>query len=487
MRVRYAVAVAVLWLAGCYPVNPPLARYDPDGGYRYQRLQEPDPKNGEETLVILTFSGGGTRAAAFAYGVLSELRRTPAGPGRTLLDEVDVISSVSGGSFAAAYLGLFGQDVFFHDFKDAVLYRKLERALILRVLAPWNWPRLLSPRFSRADLAAEYYDHAIFRGKVFSQLPNHRPFIVLNATDITEGAVFSFTQEHFDRLCSDLGPVHVARGVTASSAFPVAFPPLTLKNYPKKTCAYAAPLWVVNATAGDFESNPPRFRLAAIWHSYEDAAIRHFVHLSDGGLADNIGLRAPMDALVLSDGWGLDAKVNDGVVKRIVVIVVDAKPKPASPIDRTPTAPGIYHVLNAAATNPMENYSADTVELLRKHFEEWRQDAAGYDRRRDRCDRLAAATCGTNAACRTRHARACDDTFAATPDLAPPHPRLHRIHVRFEAIPDPAARLQLEQVDTRLELSHEQVDELIDWGARLLRESPEFQNLVGELRELGTP
>ena len=63
--------------------------------------------------------------------------------------------------------------------------------------------------------------------------PRQRPFIVLNATDIVEGAQFSFTQNHFERLCSDLDGVHVARGVTASS---VAFPPLTLANYPKTAC-----------------------------------------------------------------------------------------------------------------------------------------------------------------------------------------------------------------------------------------------------------
>jgi NTE family protein len=62
-------------------------------------------------LLILAFSGGGTRAAAFAYGVLEELAATPVvlgGRPRRLLDEVDLISAVSGGSFTAAYYGLYG-------------------------------------------------------------------------------------------------------------------------------------------------------------------------------------------------------------------------------------------------------------------------------------------------------------------------------------------------------------------------------------------
>lgn len=56
----------------------------------------------EELLLLLTFSGGGTRAAAFSYGVLEALADTKIsinGKERRLLDEVDGISSVSGGVY----------------------------------------------------------------------------------------------------------------------------------------------------------------------------------------------------------------------------------------------------------------------------------------------------------------------------------------------------------------------------------------------------
>jgi NTE family protein len=64
---------------------------------------------------MLTFSGGGTRAAALAYGVLETLRDTPIkidGKTARMLDEVDLISSVSGGSFTSAYYGLHGDGIF---------------------------------------------------------------------------------------------------------------------------------------------------------------------------------------------------------------------------------------------------------------------------------------------------------------------------------------------------------------------------------------
>ena len=204
-------------------------------------------RDSDNTFVALSLSGGGTRAAAFAYGVLEELRATDIGGGRSMLDEADVISSVSGGSFAAAYYGLFGPKTFFTEFPDAVLYRRIERDLVLRVLAPWNWPRLLSPFFGRGDLADEYYGNHIFKSRTFAHLPRKRPYIMLNATDISRGAQFSFTQEHFDRICSDLGPLAISRGVVASSAFPIGFTPITFKNHGKETCGYEAPEWVGNS------------------------------------------------------------------------------------------------------------------------------------------------------------------------------------------------------------------------------------------------
>ena len=62
-------------LAGCAsrPINPPLANADRGSGYR---IQTRPPTGLDDTFIIIAFSGGGTRAAAFAYGVLEELRRT---------------------------------------------------------------------------------------------------------------------------------------------------------------------------------------------------------------------------------------------------------------------------------------------------------------------------------------------------------------------------------------------------------------------------
>ena len=70
-------------LSGCAtirnePINVPLAAADAVPVDATRGL----PTNGDDLLIGLAFSGGGTRAAAFSYGVLSELDRTEAGPTR---------------------------------------------------------------------------------------------------------------------------------------------------------------------------------------------------------------------------------------------------------------------------------------------------------------------------------------------------------------------------------------------------------------------
>ena len=153
---------------GCahYPINQPVKEVHPNAGYRAAQVK--DPENSDHMLLFLTFSGGGTRAAALSYGVLEELRKTEVvidGKRRRLLDEVDGISSVSGGSFTAGYYGLFG-DRIFEDFESKFLKKNIQGALAAGIfLNPINWFRLSSATFDRSDLAAEYYDKHVFEGR----------------------------------------------------------------------------------------------------------------------------------------------------------------------------------------------------------------------------------------------------------------------------------------------------------------------------------
>ena len=174
------LVTAALLVGGCahYPVNAPLAAADARGGYRFEKAAP--QTNSDDLLLILAFSGGGTRAAALSYGVLEELKKTQVGQPQNehrLLDDVGLISSVSGGSFTAASYALWG-DRIFTDFESSFLKKRVQTGLLLRLLAPWNVVRLASTKFSRSDLAAEYYDHLLFKGATFADLrPGPRPAI----------------------------------------------------------------------------------------------------------------------------------------------------------------------------------------------------------------------------------------------------------------------------------------------------------------------
>lgn len=293
MRFSITFLVVTLFISGCahYPVNAPLATVDTRTGYRFQNMAS--PTNSPELLLMLAFSGGGTRAAALAYGVLEELARTEVGPPgeqHRLLDEVDLISSVSGGSFTAAYYALWG-DRIFTDFEPRFLKKHVENGLLLRTLAPWNRVRLASPKFTRSDLAAEYYDHLLFDGATFGDLaarPGH-PFLIINTTDIALGARFEFTQDEFDLIESDLSQFPIARAVAASSAIPVLLSPIVLKNY-SAGHQTPEPEWIRVALTNPAASNRLK-NLALQARSYSDGDRRRFIHLLDGGITDNLGLR----------------------------------------------------------------------------------------------------------------------------------------------------------------------------------------------------
>ena len=192
-------------------------------------------------LMILTFSGGGTRAAAFSYGVLQELAAMRIGTGsqeRPLLREIDLISSVSGGSFTAAYYGLH-RDKIFDDFEDVFLRKNVQTRLLLETLRPLNWLRW--KRLDRSQLAARYYDRTIFGGANFGDMRRPGgPEIVINATDLSSGGRFPFSPQVFAFICSDLDSYPVADAVTASSAVPIVFPTVRLRNRAGSATAPAA-------------------------------------------------------------------------------------------------------------------------------------------------------------------------------------------------------------------------------------------------------
>jgi hypothetical protein len=465
---RIAVLGSALLVAACAsvtPGNPPLAKYQPDAGYRFERLEQGD--NSNQLFVIVTFSGGGTRAAALAYGVLEALRDTTIewqGHKLSLLDEVDVISSISGGSFPAAYYALRGKK-FFDEFPDRFLYRPVQSDLVKLALSPASWLKLVAPAYGRSDLAAEFYDREVFAGATYADLiaRNRRPFVILNATDMTTGTQFPFIQDQFDLMCSDLAGVPLGRAAAASSAFPGGLTALTFQNY-AGSCQYRQPTWVQLAVEDHGSRVNPR-RTARAENRLSLAAegpARPYIHLTDGGVADNIGLRGPLEAIASTNHpWSVLQMMNRQQVSKLVVLVVNAATSPATGRDQSASVPGLVDTLTTAATVPLDNYSFDTVELLSKTVNEFNTEA----RLIEGCNRLSA-----------RKGEQC------ALNLPAPHKvDFYPIQVAFEYIASPEERAWFRNLPTTFELPRETIDKLRAMGRRLLNEDPQFKNLMKAL------
>jgi NTE family protein len=448
-----------LLMAGCasYQVNQSLDQYSPDTGYRGKNMGIPG--NSEELLLILTFSGGGTRAAAFSYGLLEELAKTEVyidGKKRRLLDEVDIMSGVSGGSFTAAYYGLFG-DRIFDDFEERFLRRNIQGALLARkfFFIP-NWFRLFSPNFDSSDMAAELYDKELFDGGTFGDIAARGgPAILINATDLTEGITFPFVQEYFDLICSDLTDYPVARAAAASSAVPVVLSPITLKNYRnQRDCGYMPK--GIHKILKERDKSRRYYQALHVSPYLLEPEKKRYVHLVDGGIADNLGLRIAIDWVTqLGNAWTTMKYGNRMNTKKIIFIVVNAETGVDKSPDLKKSPAGTLKVLGSVTATPLSRYSFETIELLRSDFKKW-----GEDIRSGRCsDPDYKGDPGT-----------CDDI------------KFYLVEVDFNDIPDEKERTYFLSLPTSFKLDDETVDNLREVAGRLLSQSPEFQKLMGDLR-----
>jgi NTE family protein len=456
--------VCAVLAGGCahYPVNTPLAHAAPGAGYRFNNLSRTN--HSDSLFVVLAFSGGGTRAAALSYGVLEELARTPIvweGKRRRLLDEVDLISSVSGGSFTAAYYALYG-DRLFRDFESTFLKRNIQGRLLAVYSSPLTWWRLASPKFSRIDVAAAYYDRQLFGGHTFGDLlvQGRRPFLMINATDMSIGSRFEFTQDQFDLLCSDLSSFPLGRAVAASSAFPVVLSPVTVRNY-AGGCDAPQPAWI-QSTLADKGASTRRRNQALEARSYLNSTNRPFIHLLDGGLADNLGLRGPLEAFVAREDSGRGAPwFQMDQMRKVVLIVVNASVAASDGADRRETSPGVRKVVEAAGRVPINRYSFETVELFKESVEKWQRE---INERRRSANALRMADVDASAG------------RAPAEDL-----QFYSIEVNFDALPDEADRRFFRTLPTSFKLPPGTVDRLRAVAATLLRQSENYQKLLRDL------
>jgi NTE family protein len=453
-----ALLLAFFLTVGCahYPDNQPIQEVRTDAGYRVACMKTPE--NSDSLLLYLTFSGGGMRAAALSYGVLEELRKTEIvldGRKRRLLDEVDGISSVSGGSFTAGYYGLFG-DRIFEDFETKFLKKNIQRDLIFAALFNViNWVRLFSPTFARSDLAAEYYDKNIFEGGTFGDIAARKgPFIIMNATEMTYGTRVAFTQEAFDPICSDLSVFSVARAVAASSAIPMALTPITLRNY-AGICGFKRPGGSGEALE-DRQTLERQFYLLNDITPFLDPDKKPYIHLVDGGVGDNLGLRAVLDRIIAGGSvWETIKGTPIEKVRKVVFIVVNAETEPDPKWDKTEKIPTFGVMLASYSSIAIDRYNEETIAFLKESVGSWANQI-----KTQRCKGPAVSA----------SAESCGDI------------QFYVVEVKFDALKDETERVHFKRLPTALKLPPEEVDKTRDAAHRILAESAEFQRLLLDLK-----
>ncbi len=455
------VVALLLLLGGCATrqVNPPIAKHDQSSLHQFQRQRL---RGDQQDLVVLAFSGGGTRAAAFSYGVLETLRSmeivTKTGRKTRLLDEVDVITGVSGGSFTALAYGLYGEKLF-DQYQARFLKRNVQGQLTTRVLNPLNWGALWSTGYERSELAAQLYDEILFNGATFADLYRAGgPAIVVSATDLASGSRIVFVPQNFDLMCADLRPIRVSRAAAASSAVPVVLSPITINNY-GGSCDYKQPPWV--QAFADLPE-PPRPAARALNRLHELQALDNgvkdpYFHLVDGGVSDNLGLRSVLDVLETYEALHEAGKSTPlDHVRRIIIFVVNSLSIPSTKWNQSESPPGTIDVLVKSAGVPIDRYSGEMVEQLKDIDARWK----------------------TLREIRDSGAFAKDHGPPMKEIMNAPNADIYVIDVSFKALKDESQRDYLNQLPTSFSLPDEAVDRLRAAARTLVLTSPDLQQAL---------
>jgi NTE family protein len=449
-------------VAGCAsvihnePINKPLAAFA-------QVAIQPssDVKTHyDETAVALAFSGGGMRAAAFSFGVLSDFSDTKVmtRSGQVSLgDRIDFVSGVSGGSVLAAYYGLKKQAAL-DDFKQRFLLRNAEESLQTD-LGLVNIARGLQGGINDSTQFPRWLDANLFNGATFGDMSEtQRPKVWINASDIYNRTPFVFGTATFAALCTDFSSYPVSMAVAASAAVPVLFAPVVIQNY-RGVCPVPVPNFI-NRVRDDVDAPPLIRSNADALERYRSGQIR-YVKLLDGGLVDNYGLAGFTIARLASNTpYGPMTPPEAVKLRRRLFLVVDAGLAPAGDWSKTVAGPaGIDLIMAASDTatgaGAVQSYSNfdDTMNVWRDSLIKWRCKLSEADRRR----------------------------YGAPPGWGCRDVKFFIGRIAFDQL-GPERAAQLNAIETRFKLPPAQVDMLIEAGRDALRTSKTYRAFLDSMQ-----
>jgi NTE family protein len=458
MRVKTygaAGAVLALLLGACAttfnePINIPVAS-DAD----IAPLATPPDVRGD-TVVALAFSGGGTRAAAFADGAMHGLDRLPARGGGTFFDRVIFISGVSGGSVAAAYFGLKGRAAL-ADFRERFLLRNAEEDLDTQVSLV-NIARGLEGGVNDSSRLAGWLDKNLYDHATLADLfQPGKPVVWINASDLYNRTPFLFSPVTFQALCSDPRTYPVAQAVAASAAVPIAFVPIVVGSFPD-ACNVPLPHWV-DRTIESHTAGAQVRAFARALKRYRDPQQVRFVKLADGGITDNFGLSGLAIAREVANQPYAPLSRDQVVrLRHVVFIVVNSGLGPRGTWAQTVQGPSGSEMLGALTDTAIDS-------AVRSGFDAFRLGVKGWEEatRKWRCSLSRAEA----------------TKLGATGDWRCSNISFDVVEISFDQL-DPARAARLNQVPTRFHLPREEVDLVMQAGTDALLQHPLVRTILGK-------
>ncbi len=405
---------------------------------------------------MVAISGGGSRAAAYGLGVLEELARwtSKEESDTSLLDHVAVLSSVSGGSLTAAWYALHDNEF---DRLAEFLSTPQKWPLIRRALKPTNWGKTVR---RRSDLFAEHLDDALFDHKTLADLDPRGPALIVSATDLGSARRLSFTPRMFEVLGWDPATIPIARAVAASAAFPVLTSPVTFEN--QAPAVGTPPAWIQAWEGHVPRWNLPQFRRLQDWRRYSQRTSWPWLHLADGGMCDNTGVRGLLEELTIPpDEFSptlYEVLAGDPLwfyPSTLATIAVNSRVPGIDDAATRKSAPWEGAVLHTASTSAV-NLRTDDSMTLQEDF--WRM-ASTYQ-----SDQDSSSTVPT-------------DVGDGLCWNLPNHQTAYGVYVGFDLETDDALRRELERVPTNYWIGPEQMQLVREAGGRALNQDPDFRAL----------
>jgi NTE family protein len=370
-----------------------------------------------------------------------------------LLHEIDAIAGVSGGSFTAAYYGLY-RDAAFGRYETDFLYRDTERNIFGIFLLPWNWTWLIDPSVGTNDFMERVYDREMFRGARFADLKEKgRPIIAIGATDIAYGSPFLFTQDTFDLICSELDDLPIARAVAASNGFPGLLSPITLTNR-AAACDGRYPGWLGRVT--EAQRLDPRSRVGSEARNVErylDNKRTGYVHLIDGGVSDNLALRAAGGTMqTMAQVPESLGAIGLNRIRRVLVLSVDGQGTQDTSVAQRRIVGGIFSVFRFVSGTQIDRFNFETLAVVDQQVDEFVRAI-----RQSRCSEA-----------KTIDGALCDDVEGAL------------VHVSLAGLPDSPTKQQLLSIRTGLTLRRDDVDLLIEAGRSAILNSDPLRDFLND-------